>query len=67
MNNTYKEMIDNLDNLIEGLEDAKVFSQKVQDIIKQNPTLRKEMTTEQKIEVMGKLDTVDEIIKNLYR
>lgn len=67
MNNAYKEMIDNLDNLIEGLEDAKVFSQKVQDIIKQNPTLRKEMTTEQKIEVMGKLDTVDEIIKNLYR
>lgn len=67
MNNAYKEMIDNLDNLIEGLEDAKVFSQKVQDIIKQNPTLRKEMTTEQKIEVMGKLDTVDETIKNLYR
>lgn len=67
MNNAYNEMIDNLDNLIEGLEDAKVFSQKVQDIIKQNPTLRKEMTTEQKIEVMGKLDTVDEIIKNLYR
>lgn len=67
MNNAYNEMIDNLDNLIEGLESAKVFSQKVQDIIKQNPTLRKEMTTEQKIEVMGKLDTVDEIIKNLYR